>query len=993
MQLPQPSIEQIKLYRSLFRVREDVFTIRWEKGNIKGYSPAYFFDPYLYKLHKMKGGTFKDYADKSYLPLDNNQLTKHFSGEQHIGGYPLFENNTSWFIAADFDGLKWEKESQNFIKTCERKNIHAYLERSQSGNGAHVWIFFDSAFPAFRSRKVIIKLLHGAKVLSIFDKTSSFDRLFPNQDFHSGKGLGNLIALPFHGKSLLNKNSCFLDPQTLEPFKDQWKFLKKIKRVNTSIMDSLFESNGENKIDDPSISSNTLEINLDNQLHLNRSALNSTIINYLKEELNIANSEYFIRKKSGKNTWNTKRYFNAIEEKESEVIIPRGFTGNVIRFLAANKIKYEFNDLRQKQEIVLFQPNIQLLKHQEKVVSSYEKKDFGVIVAPPGSGKTVIGLRIIADKNQPALIIVHRKQLAEQWIERIQAFLNIPKKDIGKIGMGKVKIGKQITVAMIQSLSKKLENDPEIANHFGTLIIDECHHIPAETFTHTISKINSFYQYGLTATPFRKYSDGKLIFIYLGDVIAEIRPGEIEKFKRAKVIIRNTNFHIPFSLKTDQFETLSKILVHDTSRNQLIIEDVINEIGNSKKSVILTERKEHIEVLNQFLKHTYETVTLSGEDTEKQRKEKWKILQNGDYQVLITTGQYFGEGLDLQNATCLFLVYPFSFKGKLIQYIGRVQRSEVSPIIYDYHDHKIDYLHRLFLKRNVCYRHFDRQATLFEEPVEQFSHDKDTIIDQEIKVLIANLDFQFGMIGFNYLVKKMQKELYFEIENLNIRPEFNILKAYFSRVLDTKTVSVQIHAEFQDNQLVAQEASSNDLQKINREIIDSVKFKFIENKFLRKKSSKNVATGLTELYQTESLNSLFDSEDDFLEEVLGNREVKHYMQLKYLASRHEKSILRLRFVLTPFSFIFLISGHQRLHLVLETLDTEEATYIWHFEKDKQLLKSKIQQVDHDIEMIRNKGRQFYLEQQPINFSRIQHDYSEEIKGFVIWKDQLEERLD
>lgn len=359
--------------------------------------------------------------------------------------------------------------------------------------------------------------------------------------------------------------------------------------------------------------------------------------------------------------------------------------------------------------------------------------------------------------------------------------------------------------------------------------------------------------------------------------------------------------------------------------------------------------------------------------------------------MLITTGQYFGEGSDLQNVSRLFLVYPFSFKGKLIQYIGRVQRSEITPVIYDYHDHNIEYLHRLFLKRNVHYRHLDRQASLFDESDDQI-FESDLIIDKEIRVSIANLDFQYGLISFRYLVKKMQMELNFEIENLDIRPEFDVLKSYFSWVLNTKTILVHIHAEFQDNQLIAQEASSDDLQRINREIVESVKFRFIENRFLKKKTLPKSDEGLVDITKVESLNLLYGSEEDLLSGILDNHKVKHFRQLRYLASMHERNILKLRFILSPFSFVFLIAGREQFHLILETLDTEEATYIWHFEKDVQKLRDTIKTVDRNLETIRNKGRQFFLQQQPENFSRILHDYSDERKGFVIWKDQLEERL-
>lgn len=993
MELGKPTDEQLEFYKSLFRVREDVFALRWEKGNKKGYFPAYHFDPYMYKLYKMKGGTLSNFPNKTSLKLDNSQLTRHILGEQHIGGYPLLEDNTSWFIAADFDGSNWKDESLKFLEECNRNDIPAYLERSRSGNGAHVWIFFDQNYPAIKSRKVIIQLLQKIGIFSVFDKTSSFDRLFPNQDFHSGKGLGNLIALPLHGKSLQKGNSCFIDPKTFEPFENQWEFLTKVQKVKTSLLESICEIQEQTKSETgSSIVSGLLEINLDSQLHLKRTSLKPEVTSFIRDELNIANSEFFIKKKSGKNTWNTKRYFKLIEDREFEVIIPRGFTGRLIKFLISNKLDYQLEDLREKKQSAIFQSNIHPLAHQLVAIETSHKKDFGIIVAPPGSGKTVIGLQIITEKQQPALIVIHRKQLADQWIERIQAFLNIPKADIGMIGSGKAKIGKQITVAMIQSLAKKIQNEPEITNRFGTLIIDECHHIPAETFANAISKLNTYYQYGLTATPFRKYSDGKLIFIYLGEVIAEIKPFEIKSFKRARIIIRDTGFEFPFNPKTDTFETLSKVLVHDTSRNKLIINDMISELKNGQKCIVITERKEHIETLNQLLRQNYESVTLSGDHTQKERDTKWKRLKGGDYQVLITTGQFFGEGTDLQNSSRLFLAYPFSFKGKLIQYIGRVQRSEITPVIYDYHDHKIDYLHKLFLKRNVHYRHLDRQASLFDDSIEQTPRPKDLIIDKTVKVSIADLDFQHGLVAFKYMVGELKMELGFEIEHLNIRPEFDVLKSYFSKILKTNTVLIDIHTEFKDHLLVAQNATSDDLLRINQEVIDSVKFRFIEKRFLSKKRSEDESQGFVDFSKTEGLSDLYDSEEDLLDDILKNQQVKHYRQLKYLASRHERNILKLRFVLSPFSFVFLIAGNVCYHLILETLDTEEATYIWHINKDISLLKNKLGEIDRDIETIRNKGRQFFLEQEPAEFSKVLHDYSDKRKGFVIWKDQLEERL-
>ncbi|MEO7214740.1 DEAD/DEAH box helicase family protein [Mucilaginibacter sp.] len=701
--------DRLNLYKSLFKGREDVFALRWEKGGKSSYMPAYSFDPHRYRQHQIKGGTFQTFTDKTFLSLTDDQLIKHLKGEQVVGLYPLLQNNTSWFIAADFDEANWIEECKGFIKICEEHDIPAYLERSRSGKGGHVWIFFEAPYEAFRSRKIMMSLLQKAGLISVFDKNSSFDRLFPNQDYHSKKGLGNLIALPLNKTSLSNGNSCFIDPETLQPIDDQWAFLKTINRITISQLNYIYkEQTNQNELSTGLFQkeqpiTGKLAIVLRNEIHLSRIGLPVSLVAFLKEELNFANNEYQVKKNINKNTFGVKRYFKLLNETSESISVPRGFIGRLLRFCKEQKIEYILEDQRKKGEPVSFKGCIALREYQLPAQQAATKKDFGVIVAPPGSGKTVLSLAIIKDKQQPALILVHRKQLADQWIERIESFLGIPKKDIGRIGQGKNKSGKHITVAMIQSMEKALEatESPELINAFGTVIIDECHHIPAETYQRVIGKLNSFYMYGLTATPFRKYNDGKLIFIHLGEIIHEVKAPDVQTQTGTQIIIRDTDLFVPFNTKTDKFETLFKILIHDSARNQLILNDVVSQLNTGKKAVIITERKEHIISLQQYLKQHYDTIALSGEDSDLSKKSKWVAINKGDFQVLITTGQYFGEGTDIQNIACLFLVYPFAFEGKLIQYIGRVQRSEVSPIIYDYRDHKISYLERLFQKRNI----------------------------------------------------------------------------------------------------------------------------------------------------------------------------------------------------------------------------------------------------------------------------------------------------
>ena len=990
------SILQVQIFKSLFKGREDIFAVRWDKGSKSGYMPAVIYDPYRFRAHKMNGGTFQNFKEKSYLKFTDEQIQKHLDGFHQIGIYPLLQDNTTWFLVADFDKTNWQKEAITFLNACNENDIPAYLERSRSGNGGHVWIFFDKPYPAIRSRKIFISILEQSGAFSMFDKSSSFDRLFPNQDFLSGKGFGNLIALPFFKPTFEKGNSCFINPESFEPITDQWDYLKNIQKVSVDYLDELYKAwlpagkglTTDVKTITPQPTNVKLNITLNNNVRLSRIGLTPNLIHFLKEELNFANSEFFIKKKSGRNTFETIRYFKLVEETESEVFVPRGFVGKLLRFCKESQIEFKFVDERKLLPFITLVFNASLRNHQFGVLETVSKKDYGVIVAPPSSGKTVMGLKIIAEKKQPTLIIVHRKQLLEQWTERIEAFLGIPNKDIGVIGQGKSKIGKQITVATIQSLSKQIEN---LKNQFGLILVDECHHIPAKTFRNTIEKLETYYLYGLTATPFRKYNDGKMIFTHLGEIITNIQSTEIENYKHAKIIIRNTELDVPYNSKTDNFEGLSKILVHDTARNKVILEDVKKELNQGKKAIIITERKEHIDTLYLFLKQSYEVIALSGEDSETSKKSKWKTLQEGNFQVLITTGQYFGEGTDLHNISCLFLVYPFSFEGKLIQYIGRVQRSEINPIIYDYRDYKIDYLNKLFLKRNTYYRKIDKQATLFDEPQEYIKTPNSVIkIEKKIKIPIEELEFHYGSVAFKYPIKEMNTTLEFQVENIEMRPEFEVLKLYFIKALKSRSISVELLAEFENGKLVSQLALSPDIDHINKEVVEGVKFQFLNKGLLKQFTPKkqNIFTS-DELQEKEKI---YSNAEELLNEILKNKQYKHSQHIQYLADRHENQVMKIRFVLNPFSFVFLLAGEQRYFVVLETLDTEEATYIWQTPKNKASLIEEVKQIDDQLSIIREKGRQVFLENSPDNFTRILHDYSDNKKGFIIWKSAIEELI-
>lgn len=707
--------EDIQVFMSLFKGRGDIYAKRWEKNGKSGYGPDYKVDWQEYNAFKLKGGTFASFPNKHPLPLTWEVINKHLEGIHTIGTYPLLQDNTSYFIVADFDGNNWEDECKDFIKICNKFKMPVSLERSRSGKGGHAWIFFEENYPAYKSRKIVLELIRQVLKLSQFDKEVSFDRLFPNQDNHSNLGVGNLIALPLQKEPSKNGNSVFLSLDTFEVISDQWDYLNSIKKISTERLDKLFNKFSAetiifSEIEKEQSNSSKLSIALSNQIYINKSELNSKLVNFLKDKLNFLNKEYLIKKKVGISTYKVEKYFKQIEETDSHVLIPRGFINELVNFCKDSNILFSIKDERLKLNPVKFNSKIKLYDHQIKAMQNIGDSENGVIVAPAGSGKTIIGLDLIAKHKQPTLILVHRKQLADQWIERAESFLGIPKTKIGQLTGRKKKVGNKITVAMVQSLTRLSEADlNNLTDKFGMIIVDECHHLPAKSFRNIISKFKSFYIYGLTATPKRKYNDEELIYNYLGGIIATVgsnyQNNDVLSQKSLTTInLVNTQMSVPFDFQTDQFETLSKVLIFDTNRNLLITENVLKEVKSNQKILILTERKEHVEVLNLYLKNQTEVITLTGDDSVAKRKVKIEQITAGNYQILITTGQMFGEGMDFKEFNCLFLVYPFSFEGKLIQYLGRIQRADGVKTIYDYRDINIPFFDKFFKNRLRYYK-------------------------------------------------------------------------------------------------------------------------------------------------------------------------------------------------------------------------------------------------------------------------------------------------
>lgn len=573
-----------------------------------GYTPACLNEWNAGVCYKLQRQKCKDCPNAKYLGINDYYIEQHLRGDKIYGIYPLFEDNRSYFIAADFDGKNWEKDVLKFYNKCQEYNLPTYIERSKSGNGGHAWIFFADKYPAFKSRNIIINILREAKIIDQFAKEDSFDRLFPNQDEHSGKGFGNLIALPMQGKARENNNTIFLNPKNkLLPIGDQWELLRNVSKISIAHLDKLYSGfNGTDSSEDKKIKkvsfSKQITITVAEQIHISKINLPRILVNFLRDELNFVNSEFLIKKRMGLSTYKIERYFKLIESEENNFSIPRGFLSELVNFLNEKNIKFILDDKRKKCDTIEFECNCKLYDYQESAAIDMLVEDSGVLVAPPGAGKTIIGINMIARLKQPTLILVHKKQIYSQWLQRIESFMNIPKREIGQICGSKKTVGNKITVAMLQTLSNAENFVQDLGlDEIGLVLVDECHHIPAKTFRKVVTKLNPFYIYGFTATPKRKNNDEKLIYIYLGKILhtvsknfinqAEDDESKSENSFKTKVIIKNTEIDVPFKIKIDNFPILSKIITFDSNRNRLIIGDITNEVKNGKNVWFLPKEK------------------------------------------------------------------------------------------------------------------------------------------------------------------------------------------------------------------------------------------------------------------------------------------------------------------------------------------------------------------------------------------------------------------
>jgi len=719
----QKIMDRINLFRSLFNGRSDVYAIRWEAKNGRtGYTPAceHEWHPPLCQKPTIK---CSQCPNRKLLPLTDQVIYDHLTGKHTVGLYPILLNETSWFLAVDFDKGTWKQDVLALMDTCKELNVPAYIERSRSGNGCHIWVFFDQALPA----PIIRKLGHGLLTRALGKSRAgmdSFDRIFPNQDKRTKGGFGNLIALPLQNGPRMDGNSLFID-ENFVPYANQWQFLSHVKKMTANDVQEIIQTYltlskepigiiKENN--DPlyihKIWPTTMNIIERNGLYIKKAGLPFPFIQQLIQVASFKNPEYYKKHAKRLSTHGIPRYITCGEETDTFLILPRGCKDDLITLLQSNSIKYTFQDETNSGKKTTFNFNGNLRGEQDQAVRKLLEYPTGILSATTGFGKTIIAADLIAKRNINTLIIVHRKQLIEQWKQRLSTFLNLKDTQIGQLGGGRNKQTGMIDIATIQSLNHK-GNIKEQVTHYGQIIVDECHHISAYSFERVLKKADAKYIYGLTATPTRKDGLHPIMTMQLGPIRHKVSAKEQAKIRPFKHLLfpRYTNFKSIGKDDKKDIQFIFKELISDENRNKMIFDDVLKELDKGSVPLILTERVDHVVELESLFKgFAKNIITLTGGMSKKEEKEKTLKLETMDHheeRLLIATGKYIGEGFDHDRLDTLFLVMPLSWKGTLQQYVGRLHRlhdhkSQVK--VFDYVDHKELMLKAMFDKRLISYR-------------------------------------------------------------------------------------------------------------------------------------------------------------------------------------------------------------------------------------------------------------------------------------------------
>ena len=743
---------KVALFRSLFRGRSDVYARRFESSRTgkHGYQPA-CGNEWVSGVCEKPRLRCDACGQRQWLPLDDIVVRNHLMGmdpqdrsgrDFTIGVYPMLPDGTCWFLAADFDKASWQEDVRAFLGVCGLHGVPAALERSRSGNGGHCWILFSDPVPAPLARRLGTLLVTQTMDCRPEIGLDSYDRLYPSQDTVTREGFGSLIALPLQRKPREQGNSVFVD-EAFRPYPDQWQFLASLHRLSRSDAERIAGAEGTHdplmgirmpvQEDDagepwktpPSRRADAVAIvgplpeRMDlvtgNQVYVPKADLPPSLRTRLVRLAAFQNPEFYQAQMMRLSTYGKPRIIGCCEEYPEHLGLPRGCLDEVLQLLRQAGIATELRDQRCTGVPLDVHFRGALRPAQQQAAAALLSHDTGVLAASTAFGKTVVAAYLIGARRVNTLVVVHRRQLVDQWVDVLSSFLELAATEIGRIGGGKHQCTGRIDVATVQSLVRKGVVDDLVGN-YGYLVVDECHHISAVSFEQVARQSKARYVTGLSATVVRKDGHHPIVFMQCGPVRFRLSD-RVQARQRPfahKVVVRPTGFRLPdhlASVASPSIHDVYDALVRDEGRNRLIVQDVVAAVNAGRSPVLLTERREHLDLLVGLLAdQVEETIVMTGGMGVRQRRrlaERIGGLPPGQPRLIAATGRYLGEGFDDAQLDTLFLALPVSWRGTLTQYAGRLHRSHAGKtevIIYDYVDYGVAMLEKMHARRRTGYK-------------------------------------------------------------------------------------------------------------------------------------------------------------------------------------------------------------------------------------------------------------------------------------------------
>ena len=751
---------------AMFWGRTDVYAKRGTKG---GYFPQCdhrWNDRICPKQHGEKIHC-EACGHRKWTELKPKKIIEHLLGLREdgadvLGVYPLFPDGTCRFLVFDFDNHEKGAEKTDFANTsdewheevdalrliCERNGIAPLVERSRSGRGAHVWIFFKKPISASLARSFGFLLLDKGSSSINLKSFHYYDRMYPSQD--AASSIGNLIALPLQGQALKNGNSAFVD-KNWNVYPDQWDILLKhteklskeeIEKYMEKWQAELAEEKGMSVL---SISGNRpkpwkkkekfvktdvvgkMHIVLGNGIYVDTLNLMPNLQNQVRSMAAFDNPIFYKNKRLGYSNY---YHFSAVymgKDKDGYICIPRGLRENLLDSCKEAGIEYEIVDHREKGRPIRVSFQGDLKMQQNLAAQHLLAFDYGILSAATAFGKTVVCSYLIAERKVNTLILLQSKDLLEQWIDELNKFLIIDEEPpiyrtksgrekrrdsvIGILHGGKNTLTGIVDVAMVGSMYHKgTFND--FINSYGMVLMDECHHCGSNTSIEVMQKVNARYVYGVTATPKRGDNLEKIIHMLLGPIRHSYTAKEraMEQGIGHYVYPRYTRV-IDTNESKNNINGAYALISASTARNEMILEDTRTCVKEGRTPVILTRYKEQAKYLYDHLQEDADYVfVLYGDNSDKENSEvrrKLKELTKDQSLILVATGQKIGEGFDYSRLDTLMLAVPVSFAGRLEQYIGRLNRDyegKKEVIVYDYVDSHIRIFDNMYAKRLRTYK-------------------------------------------------------------------------------------------------------------------------------------------------------------------------------------------------------------------------------------------------------------------------------------------------